>query len=249
MKKIALIVSVLSLASVIACSSTDDAPGAGASASSSSSGSPAATTSGGAATSDGGPRAGFGANGLATTGAGTIEDSFGFAFDVEDADFELENEKRADGTFKSEVKVHLRSTAGLCVDRGQNRQHAKNAKVLEIEIEKKGCSSSTACAIAPGTFQLGKQNDPQSGGTADVDLEASHYDDQCNYDDLHKATPASLDYASAPVDKGEIVITALTATHISGTYELRKGGDFIKGTFDSDLCNAQSSSTDAPVCQ
>jgi hypothetical protein len=143
----------------------------------------------------------------------------------------------ASGTdFNSKLKLDIVDFAGACADR-TNGVKRKGSKKIEIEIERAGATLAEA-ALVPGTYTI----DVIGDGSGDVYLGRGTIDATCA--SSYTPPPFTIDAATVK----QIVITKISSTHVTGTYELRAAdGRYLKGAFDADFCPDNSSATS--VCQ
>lgn len=174
-----------------------------------------------------------------TIGTGTYESNVGdFSLAVKDVYATYRPAKVAGAGYSSELKIKFFDHAGACADRGTKTER-KGSKEAEFEIEAVGATAAAA-ELKPGAFPIEKTGDGQNGL---VYYGRSTLDTMCSSDSA--VFPITL--ATATVNK--VVITTLTATHVTGSYEMRgNDGKFIKGVFDADICTVANGSG-AGICK
>ena len=168
-----------------------------------------------------------------TSGTGTYESNLGdFTFAIADVMVVFKAPKASGAGFKSELEIEYRETVGICADRAAGIKHA-GYKSIQVSVEKFAATAQGA-TITPGTYAFGK--------SAEVDgaIERRVHDATCastGKPELPKDSFSSL----AAMTVNQIVITALTPTHVTGSYALQApDGKYVKGTFDADICAAAS---------
>lgn len=235
MHKTSIIIASLLVAGVLAaCSSTESASG-------SSSGSngqpdpPAETTDSGATPVDSGTPAvdsGTDAGGptVKATGTGTYESNLtDYAITVRDVWARLSKAKAKGGAFESELKLDFSDTVGRCANEKAGVRK-KNEKYLDVEVTRRAATLAEA-ELVPGTYTFGPADGESYFGRAARDATC-----KSNY------TSLPFTYPEATIK--QVVITAVTATHATGTYEIRASdGRYLKGTFDADFCESGSPPT------
>lgn len=199
---------------------------------------PAATGNGGgadaAATSDGGSPA-------PSPGTNAYETSFtDFPLVIADASATFRAVEGGPSGFTAHLSVYLRSTTGICADLEAHTQKPSSNR-LDVEIEK-ACSSLAGCAVEPGSYAVTKTDG------LEVKVERVKFDGQCGATGWTSSLPASVNPKTSSLTVNKIILTTSTATHVAGTYELRNGADFIKGSFDTDICTAPHN-TSSPLCK
>lgn len=167
------------------------------------------------------------------SGTGTYESNIGdFTIAIADVMVVYKAPKASGAGFKSELEIEYRETVGICADRAAGVKRA-GYKNIEVGIETFATTLQGA-TITPGTYKFGKSTE------VDGYIERRVHDAMCASTGKPELPKESFS-SPATMAVNEIVITTLTPTHVTGSYELRAAdGKYVKGTFDADICAASS---------
>ena len=170
----------------------------------------------------------------ATTGTGTYETNMtDFSMKVADVMVRYETPRlKSDGRYESELNLYLTDWVGRCGDYG-TAVVRKNSKYTKLEVNRYA-TTAAAAELVPGTYVI---------DDVDAELTRRSFDGTC------AVTDATLPFTFASAAVSKIVITSVTSSHVTGSYEVRApDGRFLKGTFDANLCAATSPMT-ATTCK
>jgi len=119
----------------------------------------------------------------------------------------------------------ITSARAFCDDVTKN-QLPKNAVGLSIQLVSNG-----GVVTAPGTFNLLGT----SSGTAFFGAAWDALDATCNSTTTHATA-------------GTVTVTSISASQLTGTFDITFGSDHVSGSFDASSCAALSQATGAPTC-
>lgn len=140
------------------------------------------------------------------------------------------------GGFKSKLKLYLVDYAGYCASYAAGVDRA-GSKYVKLELDLVGATAAAA-TLKPGTYAF----DHFTSGDGVLYLGRLTKDANCT----STTTPMPLAVAGAQVNR--LVITAVSSTHITGSFELKAAnGSYVRGSFDTDLCEATQAGT--PTCR
>lgn len=140
------------------------------------------------------------------------------------------------GGFKSKLKLYLVDYAGYCASYAASVDHA-GSKYVKLELDLKGATPAAA-TLKPGTYAFDQFTD----GSGVLYLGRLTKDATCT------STPTPVPLAIAGAQVNRLVITAVTSTHVTGSFEFKAAnGSYVRGSFDTDLCDATPAG--ASTCQ
>lgn len=168
-----------------------------------------------------------------STGTGTYDSNMSdYAIKVVDVMANYEVDQKGDGTYEAELNVYLEDTAGRCAAYTASHNR-KNTKYVKMEIAQKGATAAAA-QLKPGKYVIDGSNVEFSRRTTDA---------------MCVGTVASIPFSPAAATVREIVLTTISTTHATGTYEIRASdGRYMKGSFDVELC-PKNNGTTSFTCQ
>jgi hypothetical protein len=121
---------------------------------------------------------------------------------------------------QQEIRLQVTDYVGVCEIIDSSTDKKANCNLIEMKVQGVG-----AAAVAPGTYTLAS-----NGPSAQVKV----YDSACND-------------TKTDVTSGTIVITAVTAFAVTGSFHLSLGANTIDGTFDAPFCSHAQTGTNACI--